>query len=110
MNYLEAKAHVLSVQFDTDFAAELVRYNDGETQIPAVFDFNQSIAGASADTGLVTIMMTDVPSPQYRDTITRGDGVTWYVYSDKKNGNVAVESNGMWKIKITANERFHAWI
>lgn len=108
MNYTEAKAHLLSLNFDTDLAAELVTYNDGDTQIPALFDFSNSIAGASADTGCVYVAMADVPAPKYRDTINL-NGTTWQVYRDKKNDNIAVEVNGMWQMKVTANERFNAW-
>lgn len=108
MNYIEAKAHAMTLLFDTDMVAELVTYNGGDTQIPAVFDFSETISNASADTALVYVAMSDVPSPAYRDTILRGT-TTWYVHRDKKTDNVAVESSGMWKMKITTNERFNSW-
>ena len=107
MNYLEAKAHSMTLLFDTDLAAELVTYNGGATQIPAVFDFS-NIPGVSGFGGYAYVMMSDVATPQYRDTLLRG-GVTWHVYRDDKTGDVAVEMSGMWQLKIASQERFGKW-
>jgi len=108
MNHQEAKNHGLTLLIDTSTAADLITYNNGPEQIPAVFDFHGKIEGVPAETAILYVKTADVPKPDYRDTFVR-NGKTWRIYQDPSSGSAAVDTGGIWQIRVTSGERFKGW-
>jgi|GEM_PF-1673146 len=108
MTFAEQLEKDKDVFFDIDEFAEQVAYDDTISQktILAVFDFGAGFDTSNPkDTATMLVKKTDVLAPDYRHTIIR-DGVTWYIFRDTSQSRVGIEKNGLWEIKITANERY----
>ena len=98
---------VETVFLNTDEFAEEVIYDDGLTQktVIALFEFDQSSGDKPKDSAIIFLRKTDVPAPDYRHTIL-ANGKTWYMFRDSSKSSVGIEENGIWKILVTANERY----
>ncbi|MBI9092195.1 MAG: hypothetical protein JEZ12_23530 [Desulfobacterium sp.] len=104
MNYAEAKAYAMTKLFDLETGAVEVFYNGSETSIPAVIEYGGG-GNFNADHGTITVQVTDVPSPSYRDTFTVG-GVVWRIVRDPGKGNITRGNGDTWLIEISSKERF----
>ena len=104
MNFKDQIKADQAVFFNPDELADTVTYNTASTPIPAFFDFETG-AGIPAEVAFLYVKMSDVPDPQYRDVFLK-DGKEWRVFRDQNKGGVAVPVNDLWRIKVTAGERF----
>jgi hypothetical protein len=106
MNYADAKAHAMGKLFDTGTAAKEVIYSDGTTSkpVPAVIEYGGG-GNFNADHATISVQVSDVPRPEYRDTFTVG-GVPWKVYRDPGKGSISKGAGDTWLIEISSKERF----
>jgi len=88
--------------FNLDEFARTITYNGSD--IPAVVDYGMSPSGENARTARITVKVSDVPSPAYRDTVVIGSD-TWRVFRDP-NQEVAVKGDGhVWELSLIRDER-----
>ena len=105
MSFATQKLADLSVQFNTDEFATSIVYNG--TTIPAIVDYGDSSFKYGMETGrqaTVTVKVSDVASPSYRDTVVIG-GVTWRTFRDERT-DLTREGDGVtWQIPLIRDER-----
>jgi|SaaInl7_200m_RNA_FD_contig_71_52564_length_920_multi_4_in_0_out_0_2 hypothetical protein len=89
----------LDVFFNTDEHAATYSYNG--TGIPCIVDERtEEVDGAVVDTAYLLVLASDVPSPDYRDTVVIGSD-TWRV----QEGPYSRTDGQVWRLPIVKDER-----
>ncbi|HCY86669.1 MAG TPA: hypothetical protein DHV36_16170 [Desulfobacteraceae bacterium] len=110
MNYAEAKEHAKSVLFDTDLAAQTATYDDGvsPTQVSAMIKYGGSGTGRTADQATITVLKSEVPSPQYGHKITF-DGIEWVIDQNNRGDQSFSGNDFTWQLPAMKDQRVSPW-
>jgi len=98
-----------AVFYNTDeFAVDGV-YNNGvqDTDITLILDADADGSGSPGATAEAWVKKTQVPSPEYRQTITV-DGTTWTI--DQEKGRAGYKHDGLnWHLPLIRERRSTQW-
>ncbi len=100
MKFEDAKSAALEEWFRPDFS-EAIIYNGANIQGHITYGGPNSLI---ADQAVLTVRVSDVPAPAYRDTVVIG-GQAWRVYQDEKQGVIIKGDSMTWDLMLIRGER-----
>lgn len=109
MSFCDDMLNDIGVFFATDEFAKAGVYNDGthETDITVLIESDAYGADNTGIEAMAYVSQAEVPTPDYRHTITVDD-VTWTI--DQQKHGVGYKNDGfMWQLPLTREPRSTQW-
>ncbi|BBO92055.1 hypothetical protein [Desulfosarcina ovata] len=104
MNLADAKVYAMDVLFSADHA-DLITYNGSPIYGHITYGGRNA---PTAKHATLTVRVSDVPDPQYRDTVIVGS-TTWRVFQDQSQ-DVIIAGDGLtWEIPLIRDEKPRAF-